>query len=68
MIQWLGLHAFTAGGMGSIPGPGTKVPHAAWQGQKKKEREREEEAMLLLETCRPSTWNSYSESVIIPTS
>ena len=28
-VQWLGLHASTAGGMGSIPGQGTKVPHAA---------------------------------------
>ena len=34
-VQWLGLHASTAGGTGSIPGWGTKVPHAAWHGQKK---------------------------------
>ena len=25
-VQWLGLHASTAGGMGSIPGQGTKIP------------------------------------------
>ena len=24
-VQWLGLHASTAGGPGSIPGPGTKI-------------------------------------------
>ena len=30
--QWLGLHASNAGGAGSIPGQGTKIPHARWQG------------------------------------
>ena len=28
-IQWLGLHASPAGVMGSIPGPGSKIPHAS---------------------------------------
>ena len=28
VVQWLGLHASNAGGAGSIPGPGTKIPHA----------------------------------------
>ena len=36
MVQWLGLHASTAGGPGSIPGQRTKVPQAAWRGLKKK--------------------------------
>ena len=43
VVQWLGLRASTAGGMGSIPGQGTKIPgwgtkimHAVWHGQKKK--------------------------------
>ena len=35
VVQWLRLHASTSGGMGSIPGLGTKIPHAAWCGQKK---------------------------------
>ena len=35
-LQWLGLRAFTAEGMGSIPGRGTKVPHTSWRDQKKK--------------------------------
>ena len=26
--------------MGSIPGQGTKIPHAAWRGQKKKKKKR----------------------------
>ena len=34
-VQWLRLCAFTAGGTGSIPGQGTKIPHAAGKhGQK----------------------------------
>ena len=33
-VQWLGLHASTAGGTGSIPGQGTKIPHALWHDQK----------------------------------
>ena len=28
-VQWLGLRSFTAEGQGSIPGWGTKIPHAA---------------------------------------
>ena len=36
VVQWLGLHASTAGGMGSIPGRGTKGLQAAWYGQLKK--------------------------------
>ena len=33
-VQWLGLHASTAGGKGLIPGRGTKIPHAAWPKEK----------------------------------
>ena len=36
VVQWLGICAFTAGVMGSIPGQGTKIPHAALCSQKKK--------------------------------
>ena len=28
-VQWLRLRASTAGGVGSIPGRGTKIPHTA---------------------------------------
>ena len=28
-VQWLGLHAFTAEAVGSIPGWGTNIPQAA---------------------------------------
>ena len=34
VVQWLGLHASTEGGMASIPGRGTKIPQAAGCGQK----------------------------------
>ena len=29
-LQWLGLHAFTSEGTGSIPGEGTEIPQALW--------------------------------------
>ena len=35
-VQWLGLHTSTAGGMGLIPGQGTKIPQAAQPKKKKK--------------------------------
>ena len=34
-IQWLRLCALRVGGMGLIPGQGTKIPHAAQIGEKK---------------------------------
>ena len=34
-VQWLQLHVSIAGGTGSIPGWGPKIPHAAHCGQKK---------------------------------
>ena len=33
-VQWLRLHASNAGGEGSVPGWGTKIPHATRHGQK----------------------------------
>ena len=33
-IQWLGLHALTAEGLGSNPAQGTKILQAALQSQK----------------------------------
>ena len=33
-VQWLGLHAFTAEGLGSISDQGTKIPQAMQQGKK----------------------------------
>ena len=38
VVQWLRLHASNAGGMGSIPGQGTKIPHASQCGQIEKKK------------------------------
>ena len=35
-VQWLRFCASNAGGMGSIPGRGTKIPHVADTAKKKK--------------------------------
>ena len=32
-VQWLGLRASIAGGTGSIPGQGTKIPQAVQRGK-----------------------------------
>ena len=39
VVQWLRLCSSTSGGLGSIPGEGTKISHATWHGQKKKKEE-----------------------------
>ena len=38
VVQWLGLSAFTAVGLGSTPGQGTKIRQAAQHSQKKKKK------------------------------
>ena len=40
VVQWLGLCVSTAGGTGSIPGRGTKIPHALRHGPKKKKKKK----------------------------
>ena len=48
MVQWLG-RCTSAAGTGSIPGRGTKIPHATWRGQKKKkEREKRKKRNMFL--------------------
>ena len=52
VVQWLGLCVLTAEGS-SIPGRGTKIPQAMWQGQKKKKKnERERNVILLVSHIR----------------
>ena len=34
VVQWLRLCASYAGGLGSVPGQGTKISHAVWYRQK----------------------------------
>ena len=38
VVQWLGLHAGTAKGLGSIPGLGTKIPEVTQSGPPPKKR------------------------------
>ena len=45
MAQKLRLHASTAGGVGLIPGGGTKILHTGWHGQKLK---RNSSAILII--------------------
>ena len=40
MVQWLELSDSTAGGPGSIPGWGTKIPQALQPKKKKKDHEK----------------------------
>ena len=44
MVQWLRLRAVNAGGMGSIPGQGTNIPHAVWHAQKIKQTKNKTES------------------------
>ena len=44
-VQWLRLRVPKAGGTGSTPGRGTKIPHAAWP---KKQKRKEPRNMLTL--------------------
>ena len=38
MVQGLGIHLPMQGDTGSIPGQGTKIPHARQRGKKKKKK------------------------------
>ena len=44
-VQWLRICTSTAGSRGSIPGWGTRIPHAMCRGQKKKNAEGGVESM-----------------------
>ena len=65
-VQWLGLHALTAEGPGSIPGRGTKIPQAVWHGQKKqknnnnkKKTQNKQTNKNLNENCQRDTSKTY---------
>ena len=47
MVQWLGLHASTAEGPGSVPGWGTKILHATWLSQKTPKKTKQKNQMSL---------------------
>ena len=50
-VQWLGLHAFIAGGTGSIPGRRIKIPQAMWPA-KKTPKNRQKKRVLVPEMGR----------------
>ena len=56
VVQWLRLCTSTAGGMGSIPGRGTKIPHATWHGLKKKKERKREKGRDLTHTEEKVMW------------
>ena len=45
VVQWFRLCTSTAGGAGSIPGPGTKIPHALQCGQKLKKKKESKDSV-----------------------
>ena len=47
VVQWLGLCASTAGGMGSIPDRRTEIPQAAQHGQKKKKKKKSKDKVYI---------------------
>ena len=49
VLQWLRFHASNAGGPGSIPGQGIRIPHAMGHGQK------EEKEKNYTESKKPDT-------------
>ena len=55
MVQWLGLHASTAGGTGLIPGLGTKIP--TWTNQFLSDLAFSEPSLLSHRTY-PADWTS----------
>ena len=53
VVQWLRLCASNAGDMGSIPGQGTKIPHAC-RARKKKKKDKPKNRIMLL--CSYAPW------------
>ena len=58
-VQWLRLHAATAGGMGLIPGQGTKILYVLWHSQKKKEKK----FIFYIEKTTSKALNNYNYNV-----
>ena len=68
MVQWLRLSAFTAMGLGSIPGQGTKISQDRQHGRKKKRLyQKSEEAIygMRKNICKSYTRNEEPEYVFL---
>ena len=74
MVQWLGLGTLTAKGLGSIPGWGTKISHAAGRGPPPQKKQKITSAGKDVEKLEPwcttggnGKWCSHSEhSMTVP--
>ena len=55
VVQWVRLCAPTAGGTGSVPGGGTKIPHVTQLGQKKKRISKEIKITFKWHLCQIHT-------------
>ena len=64
MVQWLRLHASTAGVTHSIPGWGTKIPYALWNSQKINKNKRVDMLKKKMYILKVRYLTSSSETVI----
>ena len=62
VVQWLAVRTSDARGTGSLPGQGTKIPHAMWYGQEKEKKKKLKEMMLDLRLMQ-NQMQSYMASV-----
>ena len=66
-VQWLGLCAATSGGMGSIPGRGTKIPQVTWRSQKtNKQNTNKQKIKLKNKAKNPHRGSSIYFSLVPP--
>ena len=65
-VQWLGLHASTAGGTGLIPGRGTKIPQASWPGQKNKNKNNLKKYMFSVEILEKTEKHEEEKHTLYP--
>ena len=60
VVQQLALHTCIAGGMGSIPGQGTKIPHPLLHSQKKNIH-----SSLIQNNLKPKIQNKLQKRIFI---
>ena len=65
VVQWLGLRASTARGMDSIPGWGTKIPHAMQCGQKNKVTKNCTASFQFTLLSDKNKWNSRMSNIYL---
>ena len=61
VVQWLIFHASTAGTPGSIPGQGTKIPHATRRSRKNKQNNSNISEPLLCRRLCSKIWDSVEK-------